>query len=149
MGNEIGQFREWDEKREQDWSLLEYPAHQSFHKFMTDLNQLYMKHPALSEKDYETEGFRWIDCHQEERCIYAFERVSMGERIVAIFNFSNVEQKDYKFKVSGTTQLQRLIFSDQAIYGGTEKRKKITLKSKNDEFTLTLPPYSAVYYLVK
>lgn len=30
MGNEIGQFREWDEKREQDWMLLDYPAHEAF-----------------------------------------------------------------------------------------------------------------------
>ena len=25
MGNEIGQLREWDEKREQDWDILKYP----------------------------------------------------------------------------------------------------------------------------
>ena len=30
MGNEIGQFREWDEKREQDWMLLDYPLHAGF-----------------------------------------------------------------------------------------------------------------------
>ena len=30
MGNEIGQLREWDEKREQDWMLLDYPLHAGF-----------------------------------------------------------------------------------------------------------------------
>ena len=30
MGGEIGQLREWDEKREQDWSLLTYPIHCGF-----------------------------------------------------------------------------------------------------------------------
>ncbi|MCR5230390.1 MAG: glycogen-branching enzyme, partial [Solobacterium sp.] len=42
MGNEIGQFREWDEKKEQDWMLLDYPAHDSFHNFMMKLNEIYM-----------------------------------------------------------------------------------------------------------
>lgn len=26
MGNELAHFREWDEKRELDWNLLEYPS---------------------------------------------------------------------------------------------------------------------------
>ena len=30
MGNEIGQLREWDEKKEQDWFLLKYPNHDFF-----------------------------------------------------------------------------------------------------------------------
>ena len=51
MGNEIGQFREWDEKREQDWMLLDYPAHDAFAHFMKDLNKLYLEHSALWEKD--------------------------------------------------------------------------------------------------
>ena len=47
MGNEIGQFREWDENREQDWNLRKYPAHDSFYTFMAELNQVYLTHSAL------------------------------------------------------------------------------------------------------
>lgn len=147
MGNEIGQFREWDEKREQDWDLLAYPKHQEFHRFMADLNAFYLAHPAFSEKDYEREGFRWIDCHQEQRCIYAFERVSARERIVAVFNFSDKVQKDYHFKVENAAALKRLFSSNQDIYGGNEKKGGAVLKAKAGEFTVTLAPYSAEYYL--
>ncbi len=149
MGNEIGQLREWDEKREQDWLLMDYPIHQSFSKFMTDLNVLYMEHPALSEKDYETEGFRWIDCHQEEKCIYAFERMSGKERILAVFNFSNVEQKDYSIKVQNAKGLERLLSSNLEIYGGCEKNISVKIKPVNGEYVLNLQPYSAEYYLIK
>ena len=55
-----------------------------------------MTTPALSAKDYENAGFHWLDCHQEERCIYAFERTDGKERIAAVFNFSDEEQKGYK-----------------------------------------------------
>ena len=64
MGNEIAQFREWDEKREQDWNILEYPMHNKFNRFMRDLNLVYINHPALFKDDYKHEGFNWIDCHQ-------------------------------------------------------------------------------------
>ena len=50
MGNEIGHFREWDEKREQDLNLLDSPAHQDFHRFMADLNRFYSELPAYGGK---------------------------------------------------------------------------------------------------
>lgn len=50
MGNEFGQLREWDEKREQDWMLLDYPIHSGFARFMKDLNEIYLTHSALWEK---------------------------------------------------------------------------------------------------
>ena len=89
MGNEFGQLREWDEKREQDWMLLDYPIHSGFARFMKDLNILYLEHSALWEKDYEADGFQWIDCHQEESCVYVFQRTGKTERIIAAFNFSD------------------------------------------------------------
>ncbi len=147
MGNEIGQLREWDEKREQDWNLLDYPVHQSFHHFITDLNHIYMEHSALWEKDYDTDGFKWLDCHQEEKCIYAFERFSSKEHLVALFNFSDKEQKDYHLLIPGVKQLKLLISSGKGIYGEDGGQKIKELKEKEGEFVFHLDPYEARYYL--
>ncbi len=97
MGNEIGQLREWDEKREQDWDMRKYPTHDSFYRFMSELNAVYLKQPALWECDYQEEGFSWIDCHQEQKCIYAISRKTETEEVIAVFNFSDKEQT---YKVS-------------------------------------------------
>lgn len=147
MGNEIGHFREWDEKREQDWNLLDYPAHQNFHRFMMDLNCLYLDHAALYEMDYENEGFEWLDCHQEEACIYAFERRSKKERIIAVFNFSDKEHDNYQLTVPDAEKLELLLSSDDVHYGGSEEKSETVLKLKNETCTLTLKAFSAVYYL--
>lgn len=149
MGNELGQLREWDEKREQDWEILKYPLHDAFHRFMKDLNQIYLNHPALYGQDYVNDGFQWLDCHQEERCIYAFERSCGLERIVAVFNFSDEVQEDYLLTVKNAHTLKLLIDSDMDLYAGEkhDTGEKITLENKTA--TLTLNAYSGVYYLIE
>lgn len=149
MGGEIGQLREWDEKREQDWEMTTYPNHDAFHQFMMDLNQIYMENPALWEMDYERDGFQWRDCHQESRCIYAFERRSRGQRILAVFNFSEVEQEKYELQIPGAKALKLLISSDADIYGGMTPvdKKKVELTKEMAEFTL--PPFSGAYYVIE
>lgn len=147
MGNEIGQFREWDEKREQDWNLLEFPLHQCFLRFMEELNGIYGSHPAFYEKDYDREGFEWIDCHQEEKCIYAFERISRKERVAAVFNFSDREQ-EYLLKIQDARELEPLLSSEWKEFGGKETRSSKKLTGSKGEFTVSLPAYSGGYYLV-
>ncbi len=149
MGNELGQLREWDEKREQDWEILKYPLHDAFHRFMKDLNQIYLNHPALYGQDYVSDGFQWLDCHQEERCVYAFERSCGLERIVAVFNFSDEVQEDYLLTVKNARALKLLIDSDMDLYAGEKHAtgEKITLENKTA--TLTLNAYSGVYYLIE
>lgn len=149
MGNELGQLREWDEKREQDWEILKYPLHDAFHRFMKDLNQIYLNHPALYGQDYVNDGFQWLDCHQEERCIYAFERSCGLERIVAVFNFSDEVQEDYLLTVKNAHTLKLLIDSDMDLYAGEkhDTGEKITLENKTA--MLTLNAYSGVYYLIE
>lgn len=149
MGNEIGQLREWDEKREQDWFILKYPIHDAFHHFIKDLNEIYLEHTALSSMDYVNEGFQWLDCHQEERCIYAFERKSAEERILAIFNFSDQLQEDYVLVVPDSQKLELLIASDMETYNGTKNDIKKVLEPEDDSYTFTLEAYSAVYYSIK
>ena len=46
MGNELGHFREWDEKKELDWGLMKYPFHDSFQKYFAELGRLYATEPA-------------------------------------------------------------------------------------------------------
>ncbi len=147
MGNEIGQFREWDEKREQDWNLLEFPLHQCFLRFMEELNGIYGSHPAFYEKDYDREGFEWIDCHQEEKCIYAFERISRKERVAAVFNFSDREQ-EYLLKIQDAKELEPLLSSEWKEFGGKETRSSKKLTGSRGEFAVSLPAYSGGYYLV-
>lgn len=152
MGNEIGHFREWDEKREQDWDLLTYPAHQDFHRFVTDLNHFYLEHPAFSEKDYDSDGFLWLDCHSEERCVYAFERIGKNERIAAIFNFSGVEQAGYQLEIPDATELELIFSSELPEYGGKGGPDLAAGTSQNTGravFEFTLAPFSAEYYLIK
>lgn len=149
MGNEIGQLREWDEKREQDWFIQSYPIHDAFHRFMKELNHIYIEHPAFYEKDYENAGFQWLDCHQEEKCIYVFERRSGSERIMAMFNFSDKLQKDFVVKIADAKKIQVLLNSDWDIYGGKEKKEKKTYSIKKEGFKISLNPFSAQYYLIK
>ena len=148
MGNEIGQLREWDEKREQDWDILKYPIHDAFHHFMQKLNHLYMTTPALSAKDYENAGFHWLDCHQEERCIYAFERTDGKERIAAVFNFSDEDQKGYELPVEDAKELEVILASDDVTFGGSKKYTKKKVKVTDGKAVLDLSAYSAVYYSI-
>ncbi len=148
MGNEIGHFREWDEKRELDWNLLNFPAHQDFHRFMKDLNHFYLEHPAFSEMDYDMEGFRWIECHAEDQCVYAFERRSKKERIMAVFNFSDKEQ-EIEIKCEDKKTLKRVFSSEYKAYVSQEEKKEKIIKAKKEIATLNLKPFSAEYYLIQ
>ena len=148
MGNEIGQLREWDEKRQQDWNIVEYPIHDSFARFMRDLNRVYLYQPALSHLDYEQNGFRWIDCHQENRCIYAFERISEKERVAAVFNFSD-EVQEYELHLKKAEGITLLLASDNEIYGGNVKYRDMEYTEVKDEkVMLNLAPFSGMYFKV-
>ena len=115
---------------------------------MEELNAFYGEHPALWDKDYEREGFVWLDCHQEQKCIYAFERTGRRERIAAVFNFSDREWKEYTLSVPGGRKLRPLLSSQWEVYGGIRKRDSDELTGQDGEFVLSLPPYSGSYFQV-
>ena len=147
MGNEIAMFREWDETKEPDWFLLKYPMHDSFLHFMRELNNIYLTHPSLSQYDFSEKGFKWVDCHQEQDCIYVFKRMSDKETIVAFFNFHNVD-KTYTYKVDQPETLTLLLNSDNELYSGKSHNLDKEIHIKN-EIEMTLPAYSAQFYIVK
>ncbi|MCC8163604.1 MAG: alpha amylase C-terminal domain-containing protein, partial [Lachnospiraceae bacterium] len=117
--NEICHLREWDEKREQDWDLRKYPTHDSFYRFMSELNALYLTQPALSERDYCEDGFTWIDCHQEEKCVYAISRKSHTGELIAVFNFNDREQTYMLPEKYVEEKYEILLYTDWEKYGGS------------------------------
>src|SRR5262249_42220648 len=61
MGQEFGQWREWNHDASLDWELLQIPEHRGLHDWVHDLNLLYRTKPQLHELDYDPKGFEWID----------------------------------------------------------------------------------------
>lgn len=148
MGNELGQLREWNENREQDWDILKYPAHDSFYHFIKDLNHIYLSYPALSKLDYSREGFSWVDCKQEKKCVYVFERKTEKQKILILLNFSDKKQS-YQYQTVKPQQYKLLIASDMECYGGKRQYDKAELEFKEKKVSFTLSAFSGVYYLVE
>lgn len=149
MGNELGQLREWDEKREQDWMLEDYPLHASFHEYMKQLSGLYQSHSAFWEEDFDKEGFAWIDCHQEARCIYALERKSRSERLIAVFNFSRQYQDGYAFNVPGCKGISLLLHTDWEQFAGKTPKGQEQIRLDGETISCMLPPFSGVLLKVE
>ena len=139
MGNELAQFREWDEKRSLDFFLLDDPAHKGFHEYMKALNHLYLHSPALSEEDYEKEGFEWADCHQEDKLIYAITRRSRKQTLLTVFNLNNKEQT-YSVKLPDDNTKAKLIFST------AESTSNFNVS--DGTLNVTLPPYAGLVFYV-
>lgn len=145
MGNEIAQFREWDEKREQDWELLKYPAHDGFHRYFAELCGLYLEHSALWEMDYDRNGFEWLEADAADRCVYVFRRRSSTEGILCLFNFSDSVQR-YTYCCGGEEQIDLLIDTDDVRFGGATAKPAETVIIPKGGRDIMLPPFSGRCY---
>lgn len=143
MGNEIGQFREWDEKREQDWDILKYPTHDTFHEYMKTLNKIYLKKSSLWAMDYDEKGFEWVDCHSESQCLYSYLRTDGKEITIIALNFSGIEH-EYNLNLKPNTKYHVLINTDWNKFGGSTSASNKTLTADKTGLTLNLPAFSGV-----
>lgn len=75
MGNEFGQFTEWDYRKELDWMLLGYEMHQKMQSYTRELNRFYLNHAALWQIDDSWDGYQWIQPDEQELSIIAFRRI--------------------------------------------------------------------------
>lgn len=149
MGNELGQLREWTEKQQQDWCVLQYPVHDAFWHFMTDLNALYLENAAFWEKDYDRDGFVWRDCHAKEKCVYVFERRGKSQRILAVFNFSDREQDSFWIQTDGGKKLVLLLNSEWEKYGGSVKKKKKEVSLNEGKAEIEIPAFCGMIFEIQ
>ncbi len=148
MGNEFGQLREWDEKREQDWDILKYPAHDSFREFIKTLNMIYLKYHAFYY-DYDSTNFEWSDCNSADRCVYAIRRKSKQGDILTVLNFSDWNQIDYTVMTGADWKIKLLLDSDNCKYGGGTPDGKTEFVHEDDKLIMDIPPYSGRMFILK
>lgn len=142
MGGEFAQFREWDETREQDWDMLKYPLHDSFLRYMTDLEKFYTTRPSLYNGEYNPDCFKWILPDESDRSVFAYKRCAENETTICLLNFSDREQ-NITIPADGLTDLKELINSDSNIYSGeTEVKRSVKIKPAGGEFSVKLSPFS-------
>ncbi|MCH4034244.1 MAG: 1,4-alpha-glucan branching protein GlgB [Lachnospiraceae bacterium] len=147
MGNEIAQFREWDENRQQDWFLTKYPIHDAFHHFCEELNGIYEKHLALYAGDYDPAGFLWLTMNENGSNVYGVRRKGDGETVFAYFNFSDAEQH-CRYTAVDRERIATLIDTDWQRFGGStpEPQNKDDLMEllPGQEAELVLPAFSGI-----
>ncbi len=153
MGQEFGQFIEWDEKKQLDWFLLDYDSHKKLHDYVKNLNRFYKENSPLWEIDYSWEGFNWIVSDDRDNSVIAFRRTDKkGESLIAVCNFTAVPRDSYKIGVPCKGSYDLVFSSDNKIYGGAGYAKKRVYKTKNipmhgekQSIDLCLAPLSTIY----
>lgn len=152
MGNELAQFREWNEKKPQDWNLLEDPEHKAFASFIHDLNRIYSWYPALSEKDYDRDGYLWLQADDPEHQVLAFvrkadasaEQPEKTSDLLAVFNLSDQDLDAYELplkKAGKLVQARTILDSSWPQYSlrsQAEEKREI----REDSLVLSLPALS-------
>jgi 1,4-alpha-glucan branching enzyme len=121
MGDEIGQWREWNHDGELDWAVLGESRHAGLQRWVRDLNHLYAAEPALWQLDDDPHGFQWIDCHDHEHSVLSLVRRGFDDagHLVAVVNFTPVPRHGYRIGVPSPGSYLERLNSDAEIYGGS------------------------------
>jgi len=154
MGNEIGQFAPWDEKRSLDWFLLSYERHRQLQHWVQTLNRFYLQQRPLWHIDREEAGFRWIRADDSEHSVIAFRRIDRkGREVLVICNFCPVTWDHYRLGVPKKGCYLPSLCSDSPEFGGTGvylsavRSEPVPCDGLDQSAEFTLPPLSVTFYL--
>ncbi len=153
MGQEFGQFIEWNFAQGLDWLLLDYPAHRALQTYFREINLLYKKTKPFWEVDDSWEGFSWISSDDKDNSVIAFRRIDEnGKEVIAVCNFTNVERTEYRIGVPKKGNYKVFFNSDDKKFGGEGrgdhekiKAEAINMHGFEQSITLDLPPLSTIY----
>ncbi len=149
MGNELGQWAEWNWEKPLDWILMEFPQHKSLQTFVKELNWIYMNTPALHEIENDWAGFEWLVGDDNAANVLAFERRDCkGNAVVVVINFAPCDWRGYRFPSNGG-KFTRLIKS--SIYGWDtvpveHKSEKVPIRNKEESFVFDVESMSGYIF---
>ena len=119
MGQELGEFDEWNEARQVQWELLNVPEHEGVANLVKALNELYLETPALYELDGEAEGFEWINSISAQDCVLTYLRKGKKKEdtLVVAANFSGIPLQ-LKIGVPYEGGYKEILNTDEERFGG-------------------------------
>ena len=153
MGQDFGQFHEWDEKVSLDWYLTKEPFHADLQNYVKGLLTLYHKYPALYRLDEEYDGFQWINANDGDRSIFSFIRrdETQKKNLLFICNFTPVDRDDYRVGVPKRGTYTLLLDQEHGYYKRGDKISHYrSIKSECDgqpySFAYPLPAYGTAVF---
>ena len=150
MGQDLGEFDEWNEGRSVEWELADIPEHKGISSLVKDLNHLYRTMPELYVLDDSPEGFSWINHISAQDCYLTFLRkgAERDEILLVAANFSGVE-KELTTGVPLPGKYKEILNTDNVKYGGTgivnnrvKRAKAVEWDDKPYSVTLKMAPLS-------
>ena len=152
MGNEIGQFREWDYNGSIEWFLLDYDMHRKFQDFCRDLNFVYLENEPMWEIENSWSGFKWIDADNRDWSMLSYVRYDKkGNADIVIVNLTPVGRYGYICGVPYGGEYTEILNSDSFRYGGTGMASDVPVAANNEpchnmpfSIQLNVGPYGAV-----
>jgi 1,4-alpha-glucan branching enzyme len=156
MGCEFAQAAEWNHDRSLDWHLLDDALHDGVRKLLRDLNALYRGTPALHERDFNPDGFEWIDHQDAERSVLSFIRRGQagGTLIVVVCNFTPTPHRAYRIGVPHAGTYRECLNTDSEHYGGSNAgtplgaatAQAVPLHGRAHSIVVDLPPLATVMF---
>ncbi|MCB0647541.1 MAG: 1,4-alpha-glucan branching protein GlgB [Saprospiraceae bacterium] len=153
MGNEIGQYDEWNFKESIQWNLLEYKPHKGLQTLVKDLNKLYKEETALSSLQFDPKGFEWVDFSDHEKSIITYLRKGNDndDALLVVCNFTPESWKGYRIGVPQRGTWSIVLNSDDEKYYGSGflkssafESQKTTSHGRMFSIEMDIPPMAVV-----
>jgi len=152
MGADIGQTSEWNVNESIPWHLLEFDPHNGIQKMVADLNHLYRKENSLYQYNYESKGFEWINCDDNENSILSFIRKSDDQELIVVLNFSLEVKENFRVGLPQSGTYNEIFNSDDKDYWGSgiENRdiesENLACQDREHSALLTLAPLAGMIF---
>lgn len=150
MGQDLGEFDEWNEERSVEWELCSVPEHEGIRQLMADLNRLYRENSELYALDDSASGFQWINQISANECYLTFLRKGEKEDeiLLIVANFAGVPRK-ITTGVPKAGKYKEIFNSDDEKYAGSglvnsrvKRSKPVEWDDRPDSVTVSLAPLS-------
>jgi 1,4-alpha-glucan branching enzyme len=155
MGNDIGQWNEWNHDTSIDWHLLGDSRNKGLQRWVRDLNTLLRGERSLYELDSDASGFEWIDSNDVARSVLSFIRKAREPRDVLLFvcNFTPVPRHNYRIGAPFGGYWQEVLNGDAPLYGGSGQgnmggvdASPLPMHGRQWSLNITVPPLAAVVF---